>query len=75
MNNMHLMNEHDGRGLWIVKVRWDRLLLVNQTPLKRVTSHDSADFNKKFERDFMKKFKSSPEPFFTTFIFACVFSL
>ena len=34
----------------------ERLLLVNQTPLRRVTSHDSADFNKKFERNFMKKF-------------------
>ena len=29
----------------------ERLLLVNQTPLRRVTSHDSADFNKKFDEE------------------------
>ena len=70
-SNMHLINEHDGQGLWIVKVSCERLLLVNQTPLKRVTSHDRADFNKKFERGFMKKFKSWAEPFSTTFMFVC----
>ena len=63
------MNIMDEQGLWIVKVSCERLLLVNQTPLKRVTSHDRADFNKKFERGFMKKFKSWAEPFSTTFMF------